>query len=493
MHRLVPQSLLATAVASVCLGSALSFASSHREAPFITEVPKVDGTDFYMFRSYESGREDTVTLIANYLPLQDPYGGPNYFALDENAVYEIHIDNDGNAQEDITFQFSFSNVQQDLQLNVGNDGATKSVSVPLKNIGGIGPNAGDTDAVQLRQTYRVNVIRGDRRTGNAEQLTDMQGSGTFLKPVDNIGTKSFSDYEGYANDHIYSAVIPGCDGTARVFAGQRRDAFAVNLGDIFDLVNTNPLGPRNAETNDLADKNVTSLALEVPISCLTGTAANSNGQRVVGGWTTASLRQARVLNPAPMAAATGASVSGGAYTQISRLGMPLVNEVVIGLKDKDAFNASEPEDDAQFADYVTHPTLPELLEILFPGTAVAPNVFPRTDLVTAFLTGVPGVNQPQGVVASEMLRLNPEIDVTPFNMQADLGVLAGDNAGFPNGRRPIDDVVDASLRVAMGALISDPAVAPNNQAPLTDGTQVDPDALIPSFPYLNTPLPGSLN
>lgn len=491
---LLAKSLLATAVIGASLGSAISFASSHREAPFITEVPKVDGTDFYMFRSYELGRENTVTLIANYLPLQDAYGGPNYFDLDGNAIYEIHIDNTGNAEEDITFRFKLTNVNQDLQLDVGDAGSMEKVSVPLKNIGGIGPGVDQTDAVQLRQTYELTVIRGDRRTGTAETVMNaFDQTETFNKPVDNIGNKSISDYETYANNHIYDAIIPGCNGSARVFVGQRKEAFAVNLGEIFDLVNTNPLGGRNAETNDLADKNVTSLALEVPTSCLTGTAANSNGQKVIGGWTTASLRQARVLNPQPMANGKGASIQGGAYSQVSRLGMPLVNEVVIGLKDKDAFNASEPKDDAQFATYVTHPTLPELLEILFRGTAVAPNLFPRTDLVTAFLTGVPGVNKPEGVVTSEMLRLNPEIEVTQPAFQNDLGVLGADNAGFPNGRRPIDDVVDVSLRVAMGALIADQSVAPNNEAPFTDGVQVDPSDLQSSFPYLNTPLPGSPN
>jgi hypothetical protein len=387
-----------------------------------------------------------------------------------------------------------TDVKQDLQLEIGDAGSIEKVSVPLKNIGPIGPLAGDTEAVQVRQTYELTVIRGDRRTGTAESVMNaFNQTATFNKPLDNIGNKSINDYAAYADDHIYSAIIPGCIGDARVFVGQRQEAFAVNLGEIFDLVNTNPLGPRNAETNDLADKNVTSLALEVPTSCLTGTAETSNGQKVIGGWTTASLRQARVLNPQPMANGKSASIQGGAYTQVSRLGMPLVNEVVIGLKDKDAFNSGEPKDDGQFVTYVTHPALPELLEILFPGAAVAPNLFPRTDLVTAFLTGVPTLNRAEGVKGSEMLRLNPEVDATPSGLQNDLGVLEGDIAGFPNGRRPIDDVVDVSLRVAMGALIEDQNVAPNNQAEFTDGVRVDPANLQASFPYLNTPLPGSPN
>ena len=480
------------AIAGLCLAPALSHGSSHREAPFITEVPKVDGTDFYMFSSYEQGREDFVTMIANYQPLQDAYGGPNYFDLDEDAIYEIHIDNSGNAQEDLTFQFKVSDVDNDIQLDVGDSDSNRSVSIPLKNAGGIGPNATDTQNVQARQEYELAVIRGDRRTGTREVATNVTtGTATFRKPVDNIGQKSFDDYAAYAQNHVYGVDVPGCSTDGKVFVGQRREAFAVNLGEIFDLINTNPLGPRDAENpGDLVDKNVTSFALEMPKDCLVGSASNSNGDPVIGGWTSASVRQARVLNPAPEAGGKGATVEGGAFTQVSRLGMPLVNEVVIGLKDKNAFNASEPQNDGQFLDYVTHPTLPELIEDLFP--VQAPNNFPRNDLVSAFLTGIDGLNKPEGVTASEMLRLNTSVAPTAAGSQNDLGVLGDDNAGFPNGRRPVDDVVDISLRVAMGVL------APSDQAPdgdrdYTDGVTLDPAQLKTEFPYLATPIEGSPN
>lgn len=492
MTKTLKRCTLASAIAGICLTATLSHGASHREAPFITEIPKVDATDFYMFRSYETGREDFVTLIANYLPLQDAYGGPNYFDLDDDAIYEIHIDNDGNAQEDLTFQFRFTDVSTDLQLDVGPAGDTKPVSVPLKNIGGIGPGTTDTDNVQVRQEYEITVIRGDRRSGTHETvMNSTTGTPTFRKPLDNIGGKSFSNYRDYSDAHIYSIAIPGCNIDGNVFVGQRKEAFAVNLGEIFDLVNTNPLGARNAEgAGDLADKNVTSLALEVPTACLTGEAVNSMDEPVIGAWTTASVRQARVINPEPMANSKGATIEGGAWAQVSRLGMPLVNEVVIGLKDKDAFNTSEPMNDGQFIDYVTHPTLPELLEILFP--VEAPNNFPRQDLVTAFLTGVPDVNMPVGVTASEMLRLNPAIAATTAASQNDLGVLGGDNAGFPNGRRPVDDTVDISLRVAMGVL-ADAADAPDGGLDYTDGVQLDASELQTTFPYLATPLAGSPN
>ncbi|MDJ0975791.1 MAG: DUF4331 domain-containing protein [Planctomycetota bacterium] len=459
-------------------------ASSHREAPAITEMPKVDGTDFYMFRSYEPGREDYVTLVANYLPLQDPYGGPNYFFLDDNALYEIHIDNNGDAIEDITFQFRFQKVLKDIQLSVGAPGEEKLVSVPLVNVGPFG--SGDTNNLNVEQRYTVNLVQGDRRTGTSTPIAATDATTSFTKPVDNIGQKSIPDYDAYAGDFMYDISLPG-GGVGRMFVGQRKDPFVVNLGETFDLINTNPLGAENGEADDLADKNVTAFCLELPISFLT-----QGTESVIGGWTTASLRQARVLNPKP-AADKKPAVHGGAFTQVSRLSAPLINEVIIGLKDKDKFNASEPKDDAQFLDYVTHPTLPELIQILFGSAGVeAPNLFPRDDLVAAFLTGVSGLNQPDSVVPSEMLRLNTAIAVTPMGSQQRHGVIAGDLAGFPNGRRPGDDVVDIELRVAMGVLV-DPLLAPSGQLPFTDGALVDDSFFDNAFPYLKTPLPGSPN
>ncbi|NNC97482.1 MAG: DUF4331 domain-containing protein [Gammaproteobacteria bacterium] len=457
-------------------------ASSHREAPFITQAPKVDGTDFYMFNSYEAGRGDFVTLLANYIPLQDAYGGPNYFTMDDDAIYEIHIDNNADAVEDITFQFKFDTVVKGISLNV--DGV--DVAIPLAQAGGVGPDSADTGNLNVTEFYSVNVIRGDRRTGTSDAVSMMNGGATtFTKPVDNIGKKTLPQYMEYANSHIYDVAIPGC-GMGKVFVGQRKEGFVVNLGETFDLINTNPLGPANGELNTLADKNVTTLALEVEKSCLT-----SADNTIIGAWTTASKRQARILNPSPNKMKKGGAIHGGAYTQVSRLGSPLVNEVVIGLPDKDRFNHSEPKDDGQFATYVTNPTLPELIEILYPA-AVAPNSFPRNDLVAGFLTGVSGLNQPSGVVASEMLRLNTAIDAVAAADQEPLAVLAGDIAGFPNGRRPGDDVVDIALRVVMGVLLPE-TDAPAGQLPFTDGAYVDANQFDAAFPYLKTPLPGSPN
>jgi len=501
--------LAALPLALALIGSAL--ASSHREAPFITTAPKVDATDFYMFRSYEPGRGDYVTLIANYAPLQDAYGGPNYFSLDPNALYEIHIDSNGDAKEDLSFQFRFKNTLNNggISLPIGD----KTQNIPLIQAGTV--TDVNSPALQFRQTYGVTVLRGDRRAGQVSMATNASGGTSFDKPVDNIGVKTIPDYAGYADRHVQSLHIPGCSLPGKVFVGQRQDPFAVNLGTIFDLVNAPAsvlLDPnlKGAAPNTIGDKNVTTIALEVHKSCLT-----QGSETVIGGWTTASLRQARVLDGTPPSGLQTSEKVGGAWVQVSRLGMPLVNEVVIGLKDKDRFNASKPVHDGQFADYVTHPTLPALVGIALAGNpaALAPTNLPRTDLVAAFLTGLGGVNKPANGVPAEMLRLNTAIAPVPFAQQNRLGIvgnlLAGgtDNAGFPNGRRPKDDVVDIALVAAMGGL----CVANGDGNTLGLGTACKPSAvplgtqvfnlhdavdqavvpLLPAFPYLNTPIPGS--
>jgi hypothetical protein len=497
---------------------ALSYGSSHREAPNITRLPTVDSTDFYMFNSYEQGRDAYVTLLADYLPLQDPYGGPNYFALDSAALYEIHVDNDGDAKEDLTFQFRFTNRLPNnnggIKLGIG----TSQVAVPLKNIGPV--SATDSSLLNFNESYSLTLVRGDRRRGQSAAIVKASdGSPTFGKPYDFVGTKTFGSvqgYQDYASKFVYDVTVPGCNQPGRVFVGQRKEPFAVNLGKVFDLVNLVPVDGtafpggimQSAANNQIGNKNITTLALEMPASCLKG-----SGNGVIGGWTSASLRQARILNPRPTFAKP--EVSGGAWTQVSRLSAPLVNEVVIGLPDKDRFNASQPKDDGQFATYVTNPTLPALLDVLFRGpvnmtlgtsfTNIAPANLPRNDLVTAFLTGFPGVNQLSKVTPSEMVRLNTGIAATPAAQQSTFGVAGGDLAGFPNGRRPGDDVTDIALRVVMGRLchpvpvngtptdlgLCKPADAPVGTAPFTDGAPVTAQDFDTQFPYLRTPLPGA--
>lgn len=529
-HRFIFSALAsagALTATAICLPA---LASSHREAPAITEQPKVDGTDFYMFRSYESGRQDYVTFIANYQPIQAPYGGPNYFTMDPDALYEIHIDVDGNAEEDITFQFDFDNeLVNGTGVTVPIGGET--LAIPLRAVGPVtGP---DSATLGELESYELSMVTGDRRTGQRSSL------GTFQKPIDNIGNKTIPDYPSYAAGFVSDVSIPGC-GTGRVFVGQRAEAFAVNLGEVFDLVNFVPIDgdvPLNASgtlfpggiTQDRANDdligraNVTSLALEVPIDCL-----NSDGDGIIGAWTTASLPQAEIEDPSPTYEQP--SFYGGAYVQQSRLSAPLVNELVIGLPDKDLFNAAEPTQDGALAQYVTNPTLPFLLDVLFRdavnsslGTDIpnlAPTNLPRQDLITAFLTGFPGLNSPDNVVPSEMMRLNMGVPATPRDEQSTFGVVAEDLAGFPNGRRPGDDTVDIALRVVMGALchpvplgaelgvagavedtetdlinlgLCDPSDAAVGTVPFTDGAPISAAELKAVFPYLNDPIAGSPN
>jgi len=378
----------------------------------------------------------------------------------------------------LSFQFQFANETKNLAVPVGG----RSIAVPVINTG---PVDKDGKTLNTQQSYSLTLRKG----GGSQAVENASIGGTkFYKPADNIGKKSIPDYAAYASNFIYDIAIPNCRTPGRVFVGQRKEGFVINVGEIFDLVNTNPVGPRDGVPNDLSHKNITSLALEVPISCLT------NGKDPVIG--VLSSVQKRV---------------GDTYTQLSRLGNPLVNEAVIGLPDKDKFNASYPQNDADFLTYVTNPSFPVLLNTLFGNAAKAPQT-PRNDLVATFLTGIKGLNQPLKVTPSEMLRLNTSIRPTAPAAQNDLGVLGNDLAGFPNGRRPYDDVADIELRALEGALCGKAGTCgqetsdPNNGAPYTDGARAaGPDATnlrvsgqvaagdtyLDLFPYLNTPLAGS--
>ncbi len=540
IHRLAQACFLTMAAAT----AVTAMASSHREAPFITTSPKVDGTDFYMFRSYEGidtagkgGRSDYVTMLANYEPLQSPYGGPNYFSLDPNALYEIHLDNVGDGKEHLTFQFRFNNKLNNVSLDIG----SAKVAIPLIQAGAVSkltdPN------LNLNETYSVNVVRGDRRKGTVSSVTKADGTTkSFEKPVDYIGSKTLGDataYETYAQKHVHEIKIPGCPAgkdMGKVFVGQRQEGFAVNLGAVFDLVNAPAsflLDPANKDAAGMGGKhymqknNITTIALEVHKDCLT-----AGTETVIGGWTTASMRQARLLNGAPASGHQTSEKVGGAWVQVSRLGNPLVNELVIGLPDKDKFNSSKPQDDTQFLTYVTNPTLPALLGLVLTGDAkgVAPTNLPRTDLATVFLTGIAGVNKPATAAPSEMLRLNTAISPVQFADQNRLGVAgevlrvggtanlaqAKDLAGFPNGRRPKDDVVDIALVAVLGGLCvingdnnslglngvpgvpSLTSACKASSVPLGASSANIHDAVdqatvpfLTRFPYLNTPNSGS--
>ena len=498
-------------------------ASSHRESPFLLKQPMVDATDFYLFSSYEPDRQDYVTMIANYLPVQAAYGGPNYFPLDETALYEIHIDNDGDVVEDFTFQFSFQNnlpAGGVATIPVGDQNTT----AVLRNLGTIDPDTAIESGLNHSQSYSVTLVEGERRGANRTVLAE-----NLRKPFDYSGTKTFTgpgNYETYARQFIHEVAVPSCDHDARIFVGQRHEAFNLALGEVFDLVNFVPIEGDSApmagdgagfpggvtqdrNRNQLAGLNVTSIAVEIHKDCI------SNGSDIVGAWTTASLPQASIVNPNPTFEQP--AVTGGAWTQVSRLSAPLVNELVIGYDQKNAFNASHPQNDTQFLNFVTHPALPEILNSLFLAPVnstlgatlptLAPTNLPRNDLVAAFLTGFSGVNQFTDGTPGEMLRLNTAIAPTARETQHPLGVAAGDLAGFPNGRRPGDDTVDIALRVVMGALCHDlplgengagvnlgfcsPSDANVGNVPFTDGAPLSAAELNNSFPYLLTPYPGS--
>ena len=512
------------ALTTIAVAVSPTMASSHREAPAITKTPKVDGTDFYMFRSYEPGRSAFVTFLANYQGLQGPGDGPNYFTLDPDAVYEIHVDNVGDGNEHITFQFKASNTLVNgtgIALTVGG----KTLPIALRAIPQVSGNNANVGEIE---SYTLTMVTNDRRLGARAAVTNASGgSSTFTKPIDNIGNKTIPDYATYANQFIYNVNIPGCATAGKVFVGQRADAFAVNLSGAFDSVNVVPIegdsapgagdargfpgGIKQSRTQDeiIGKKNVTTFALEVPIACLVGT-----GNGVIGAWTTSSLPQARLLDPAPNYTST--AIQGGSYVQVSRLANPLVNELVIGLPDKDAFNASyPPKNDATFLNYVTNPTFPAILDALFRapvnstlGTSfatLAPTNFPRNDLVATFLTGFATLTQLKTVTPSEMMRLNTGVNPTPQASQSTFGVVGNDLAGYPNGRRPGDDAVDITLRVAMGRLcypipiagtqtdlgLCRPADANTGQVAFTDGAPVSAMDVQNAFPYLNTPIPGS--
>ncbi|MDQ6684505.1 MAG: DUF4331 domain-containing protein, partial [Pseudomonadota bacterium] len=439
-----------------------------------------------------------------YQPFQDPQGGPHFFMFNPNALYEIHIDNTGAGSEALTFQFRFTNTLNRKTVTSLGQAVAPAVVAVAPGTGTAGPT------LQINESYTLTLVRGDRRTGTATSVTNAAGGTAptvFTKPVDNIGDKAFGgagNYAAYANQFIYNIAIPGCTTQGKVFVGQRKESFYIAVGKIFDFFNLNPLGPEvGGNQNDLEAKNISTLALELPISCLT-----AGTDPVIGAWTTASERQGRLLRSPVTTGLNNVRINGGAWTQVSRLGMPLVNEVVIGLEDKDKFNASKPKNDlANFAPYVTNPTVPVILQTLFGVTP--PTNTGRTDLQTVFLKGLKTLNQPATVTTpAEMLRLNTSVAAKPVAAQNPLGALGGDIAGFPNGRRPADDIVDLTVRVAMGALCHatgtadtfgvgcTAAQAPSGNPvtfPYTDGVRKTAINYGATFPYLTTPLPGNFN
>jgi hypothetical protein len=430
-------------------------ASSHREAPLIAQDPLADNTDVYAF--VDPNDPDMVTMIANFIPFQQPNGGPNFYQFDPNVVYEIHVDNNADAVEDITFQFKFTTEVRNPGTFLYNTGPVTTIDSPNLNV---------------RQFYQVNRIDGPRRTGTVRQL-----AGRLQVMPANIGPRSFPNYNELAGG-VQQLPPSGM----RVFVGPRDEGFYVDLA-VFDL-----LGVGSGEIEDnTAGLNISTIAIQVPIRELTRNNAKPSGPNdpnaVIGVWSTAS-------RPAVATRSAGQIAYSGNLVQVSRLGQPLVNEVVIDLARKDAFNSLEPSGDAAALDRVTDPEVPKLLDLIF-GVKAPPA--PRNDLVTIFLTGIPGLNQPPNVKPSEMLRLNTGIPpVAPGQSGYDrLGLLGGDIGGFPNGRRVGDDVVDIALRAVAGGTPLTPAFnhAPNNV--LSDGVNGNDVPYLTQFPYLAPPKAGN--
>lgn len=436
-------------VALLALGPLVnrSQASSHREAPLISQDPAADNTDVYAFVSpTDPGR---VTLIANFIPLEAPYGGPNFFKFDDNVLYEIHVDNNGDAVEDITFQIRFTTEVRNGNTFLYNVGPVTSID--------------DSDLIVL-QRYEVAKATGGRRSGKGQTLA----TGLLTAP-NNVGRNSMPDYPALAAQAVH-----GLSGGIKVFAGQREEGFYVDLARIFDLLQVQAVG-----IDSTAGFNVHAIAIEVPIEQLTRNGSRptspSDAGAVIGVWSTASRPVVSVLRPGQ------APETRGDWVQVSRLGHPLVNEVVIPRGMKDKFNAAEPKDDAQFGSFVTDPEPARLFTALFGLRVPTP---PRNDLVQVFLTGVPGLNQPPGVRPAEMLRLNVAIPPNRLNPNR-LGVVGGDLAGYPNGRRVGDDVVDIVLTAASGILV------PGFGVPLGDGVNGNDAPYLDVFPYLGHPFPGN--
>ena len=421
---------LATAAAVAGLGPVGADASSHREAPLISGLPQYDATDLYAFRSPD--RQNTVTLVANWLPFEEAAGGPNFYSFANDAHYDINIDNNGDAKPDVIYRWTFKDHYRSKNTFLYANGPVTSLNDANLN---------------FFQTYRLTRISG----GHAKVLIDHRK----VAPS-NLGKASMPNYQTLRNQ---ASIDVGSGGNElQSFAGQAEDPFYADLR-VFDLL----YGGNLSETGDdtLAGFNVQSVALQVSRNQL---AKNNNAgtNPIVGIWTTTSERNAH-----------------GNYRQISRLGNPLVNEVVIPLKDKDNFNASKPRQDAQFASYVTDPELPHLMQAVYGIPAPAT---PRNDLVSVFLTGVSGLNQPANVRPSEELRLNMSTPVTGSPNR--LGVIGGDNQGYPNGRRLGDDVIDIALQVVEGELVGNP----ND---LGDGVNTNDKSFSNTFPYLALPTSGS--
>jgi hypothetical protein len=457
--------------------------SSHREAPEISQDPVADSTDVYAFVSPD--RPDMVTLIANYIPLQEPAGGPNFHEFGDDVLYDINVDNTGDGRPDIIYQFRFTTRTRNEDTFLYNTG-------PITSLG--------SGTWNRRQFYTVTRIQH----GQAQVL----GSGLACPPC-NIGPLSTPNYRALAAEAIHTL------GDVKVFAGQRAEGFYVDLGSIFDLADLRPFQTLHAQygfhafsknapgVNGTNRLNVHSIAIQVPNWQLTRrrNPAADDPRAVIGVWTSACRQKVRLWD-----ADQGHNVDSGPFRQVSRLGNPLVNEVLIPLGKKDRWNTLAPAEDKFFAEYFAHPGLAGLLPVLYPGVfpklaGLVKSGKPRADLEAILLTGIPhgiipGFQNSMGSTLADMLRLNTAIP--PAHSPNILGLIGGDPAGFPNGRRVFDDVVTIELRAIAGVTypLIDKGYHPDGAAGLiTDGLTPGSvrNGYLHSFPYLGAPYGGYYN
>jgi hypothetical protein len=448
--------------AVLALAPAGSRAASHREAPLIALDPTADITDFFFFRSYEPGKSDRVALIMNVIPAEEPSAGPYYYNFDPNVRYSFSVDNDADGEaEDVVFEVTFKNeirgVIDALDLPLG------YVALPaITKLDGAG-----SEGLGLRQKYTVTMYHDGKRSTLA--------SGLIAVPS-NVGPRTMPNYPDLAAQGIYSI-----DKDVRVFAGQRQDPFYIDLGGAFDTLNLRrnlPLLSAAEDADDTANSfgvntiarySVNTIALEVPISLLTKDEEDvgDTEQPVLGAYASTARKSRTVLSEKGVSTA-------GKWVQVQRLANPLVNELIIGTGDKDRWNFLEPEEEKKFLDYYRNPRFALALQTVYGVPAATSN---REDLVGLLLT-YGGDDDDY----SELLRLNLGVEPLALDAQKRLTVLAGDNAGWPNGRRPKDDVTDIAIRVVGGQNYID--------ARAGDGVNTDDANLKPAFPFLATPFDG---
>ena len=445
--------LIVIGILSFSLAPDASRAASHREAPLISLDPAADITDFFMFRSYESGKSDKVVLIMDVFPGEEPSSGPNYYNFDPNVRYTFNIDNDMDGQaNDIRFEFAFTTEIR---------GVVDALDLFLSYLGDIPPGDGSTvppitaldgpgsEGLGLRQHYTVYMVKGNKRT--------TLDSGLIAVPS-NVGPRTMPEYDALAAQGVYDL-----GNGVRVSAGQRDDPFYIDLGAVFDTLNL-----RSPGADMLSGFNVHTIALEVPISMLTadGKGANQTSHPRIGAYASTSRQRVRVLR-----SVDDQVTLVRPWVQVQRLANPLVNEAIIGTEDKDRWNSLNPFQEEEFVEYYTNPRLATALSLVFGAPAS-----PLLDLRDVLLTYTAGDYS----TLSELLRLDVSVPPTSLGDQERLTVLAGDNAGWPNGRRPLDDVTDVAIQVIGGA----------NYAGAGDNVNTNDKALPDAFPFVPSPWDG---